>query len=341
MGLAVESNKLNSFQYGVGVVGDRLASAEGINKASKLGVSIINLVGKIVGALSEGWQAFSNTLRGVAYFLDVTDLITRIAEWIKGEVIGAWKIASRVFLTVFRVFGLIEFLEKVKLINLRSVVEKLGNVPVIGWIINLPSSLLGLVSFSLSLVHYSIETRKYNLRVTLAENRKIAYEARLQYLREQEDPDDVLQNKYIAAVKEIRNAKAALNIQKWTPEKVEAREGRYYWSQGFANTYSNDTSILRRKIKVTEVELSNAIVKRGKSIVGIVNDIFKVAIIALSLLGLILGGILLATALPMLIFGVAVSAMGLYKCFHEAVARDYMQKLPKDAPESAQLAQLR
>lgn len=331
MGLAVEKKGLNCFQYGVGVFGDRVASSEGINKIAKLGITIISLVGKVLGALSEGWQALSNTLKGVAYFLDVTDIITRIVEWVKGEVVGAWKIASRVFLTVFRVFGLIEFLEKVKLINLRTVVEKLGNVPVLGWIINLPIGLLGVCSYSLSMVHYSLETRKHQLKVNLAENRRIALDARQQAAST--GSTDELKNIYCKAIKEIRSAKLSLGLMKSEEAQIDDENIAMQWDDRNGNDEVNE---LQTRIEESERELSNAVVKRGKSIVSIINDVFKVAIIALSLLGLIFGGLLLATSLPMLIFGVATAAMGLYKCFHEAVAKDYVVKLnPFISPKSA------
>lgn len=308
-------------------IGYVFSTTEGINKAAKFGASIINFISKVFGALADGWYSLSTAFKAVATFLDVTDIVARAVEFAKGEIKGAWKIASRVFLTAFRILCVIDFLEKVKLINLKGVMETLGNVPVLGWIINLPSSLLGLASFSFSLVHNSLQLKADKAKAKLNDNKRIALEARQKALTEKDSAKKaVLESTYTKAVEEVRAAKVALG--KLKPADVAAKK-----VEDIAVQFNNrvDTKkgekTLAVRIENCDIETRNTRISKIKNIVAIINDVIKVTCIALSLLGLLLGGILVASSIPMMALGVVASAMGLYKCFHDKIAKDSVEKL--------------
>lgn len=266
------------------------------------------------------------------------DIFVRITEWIKGEVKGAWKIASRVCLTVFRVFNVISFLEKVKLIDMGPVVSKLSTIPVIGWIVNLPVGLIGIFAFGLGTVNNSIQVAADSARKRIQENIKQALVARRIAINPKADAMDIAiqKNKYEVAHNAIQSDKALLSKLK---DHVDLKRRNYtvldqnqiqaQWNTRSQPNYATDAS-LDKRIKRANLQVNKITVERGKTIVGLINDAIKVAVIALFLIGSIVGGILAATSIFMLSASLAAASIGFYKVFHDKFAKMSVENTKAD-----------
>lgn len=310
--------------------GETLISPEGLNKTAKLGSVTISFVGKILGTIADGWNNFNGVLRSGVEFLDFVDIISRITEWVKGEVKGGWKIASRIFLTAYRVLSVVSFLEKLKLFDLGPTVERLSRIPVIGLLVNIPLNVIGLISFSLSTVHNSIEVHKDNAKLILATNKLAALQLKQQLIS---DPAQQLEDKYVDSILKIRAAKVTLGKLPSVDNSEDAiAQIRQQWQS--RTTGNVDNAKLTKDIKKADLRISVAKTERGRTLLGLINDVLKVAVISLSLVGLAVGGILASTSIPMLVLGLVVAGVGFYKVFHDKYAKMSIESTKKQIKET-------
>jgi len=111
--------------------------ADVASKATKFLRAIITVAGAVFSSIAAGWHDLSSHLgifAGVADFIMITASITDLFDIAAGKITGWMKQAAHTCLAAFRILGTLQFLDKLKLISLGSLLNKVGCVPVLGTI---------------------------------------------------------------------------------------------------------------------------------------------------------------------------------------------------------------
>jgi hypothetical protein len=346
------------FQNGVNTVGKKMLEGDSINKTAKLGVAAISLV-KALYPLHEAWSNLSVALKGCITWLDTFEIVNRVREWLGGEVKGVWKILSRICLTAFQTINIMKFLDYLKFIDMKSITETLGRIPVIGFIVGLPSLILGLGAYMFSLVHNSTKASENSLKAALANAKKEACESKKSVIEELKDKGydkfmvdpsyDTLYKKYLVSKEKVNAAKISLGqkVKDATDQNIKIR-----WDQIFINS-EDRTATSGLKLDVVDAELvnlkgrinhhkaqaHNGSLEKSKAIVSIVSDATKAIFFACGLIGIFTEISLLAFAsLPMLIMGTIAAATGVFKVFYDLRTKVEVPKLPKKPEPEAEPA---
>lgn len=357
------------FQNGVNTVGKKMFEGDSINKTAKLGVATISLV-KALYPLHEAWSNLSTALKGCITWLDTFDIINRVREWLGGEVKGIWKILSRICLTAFQTINIMKFLDYLKFIDMKSITETLGRIPVIGFIVGLPSLILGLGAYLFSLVHSSTKANENGLKATLANAKKEACEIKQSVIEAlqnkgyefmKDESYVTLEKRYHAAKEMIVTAKLGLGHKK-TKDAADKNAKiirdatdqniRIRWDQIFISLEAKGTTSasglavdkakaeladLKGRINHHKAQAYNGSLEKSKAIVSIISDVSKSIFFACGLIGIFTEISFLAFAsLPMLIMGTIAAATGVFKVFYDIRTEIPVPSLPKKPePEAA------
>lgn len=312
-----------------------LIETETINKTAKVGVSTISLAGAFC-AIGSGLKAFKDVLKTCVAWLDVTEVIKRVQEWVSPSARKGWsmlKTMSRISLTVFHTIGAIKFFEEIKLLKpyFSNLTNKLACIPVIGQV---PFLFWGLASYTLSLVDNifvsSNKSKKVDLfaaRREIAEIKKEILSLDAQKIGGGSEIKD-LHDRYKNAVENLQNAKIALGknglhdgplltrIQQITGEMTILVKSRA------SAAIDTAKALQEKRFKHFKAHEYNATLERSKARVGLLNDLFKVALFVGILGSMFLASTVAAAwlspvALPMLVLSLATAAMGVVKVFSD------------------------
>lgn len=311
-----------------------MLEGETVNKTAKLATVSIKLKDAIKPA-SEGWQNLYVALKGCIAWLDVIEIINRIREWVVGEVKGFWKVLSRICLTIAQTINVMNFLDMVKLINFKGMLESMSRVPVLGDIIALPGALLGLGAYLFSMIHNSVKVRRDSAETSKNVAKREACEVKLRALAIMEhspeswDTESVkLEHAYIDARKIIEAAKAKKG-ETVTSASSLANKIKNKWDAFITAAEEGDKAKIRAYnqalIQRHSVKEYNANLDKSKSRLSIIRDVSKVLLYSLGLLGLAVGGLLAVTSIPMLALAAVSAAIGVFKVFYD-------KRRPKEVP---------
>lgn len=145
----------NAIRKGARITAKIAGDAGAASRVTKLTAAIIDFIGNLFIKVSTGLANFRLAIGTFADVVDIFATLRQVNSLIQGKLQTLAEKISVVFLTVFRALFIVKFLEKIKAINLTSFMNTLGRIPVLGLIVHVPLSAVGLASLAFDVAHHT------------------------------------------------------------------------------------------------------------------------------------------------------------------------------------------
>lgn len=340
---------IGTVQSTVNVTSTLLSEVDGLDKTFKCAKSALDLFAATIAPLSEGFIALGNCFKTCSDLMSPFQLFKTVKSWFERKDKNWANTACLVCGTALTALGIGKFLEKVKLFNMSAAVTQIGNIPVIGMIIQVPMGVLALgVSF-----FDIIDTSKELLSETILKPNKADENRKISKLKDFEECENQrtkwkyrLVDFYKKQLIEDKLPEALRHIQPpvnlWTtPGSVKFNRGVTEEAEKVMATKAmaakRDASVEKEKKAVAAKEYTSAAkeyldykfkkwtvitdnnrVEVKKSRLSIISNISKIALISLGMIGSYFAiAAFTGTAITMLVLGLVVSSIALGKKIYE------------------------
>lgn len=273
--------------------GRTLFSTDGAVKIIKL----VKEIFKVLAALGvTALDTLSDAVNWFSGYGDMVEAVNRTFQVLTKKADDWAAQISGIFYAAFRILIALKFIDKIKLINLEAITTAIGNVPVLGYVVQVPVDMVGSVSAIFDITHHSMQLH-YKIALEAQEYRH-AYErlnAQDNYFFNSKKDDYSDRESFVKHAKAHIEARIALSKEPSMDEDAINHRVQTQWAKfsKLANVdrsdyYYNDNKkavrqyvaekivFEKRKYEIAEKNaLDNATAKRVRSVVSIAYDTSK------------------------------------------------------------------
>lgn len=304
-----------AIQSGVAVTSTILNEVDGLDKVFKCAKSALDLLAACFSPLSEGLVDLGNCFKTCTDIMSPFQLFKVVKEWFDVPNKNWAGTTTLVCVTALSTIGVGKFLEKMKLFNMTAAVSKIGTIPVLGAIIEVPMGVLALGVSFFNIIDTGIKiTHKVDPRIDDKSNPTINEKSLEGFERSKR-----LYHKWVArkqAFQQNQGAAAGVgfddNVTKaWKKTFQSFEQGAKVDQQG-ARDY------LDFKVRKWKAIMNNSKVENTKSALSIISDISKIVAISLGMVGTYFAvAAFTGATLTMLTLGLVVTGIALGKKIYE------------------------
>ena len=321
------------------VATDVLGEVEGLDKSFKFVKSILDLHTALTPYVSESLEILGTAIKGCSEVMIPFQFFKVIKMWVEVKDKSKAGVAALVNITVLTTLGLTKFLAKLKLFDLAALTQKIGAIPVLGTIIQIPLGVFVIGANGFSLIDTRKNLNKNTTKLQAAQIKFNSWKARCTLWDSNKTETDLK--------KQVESLNDQLTTAYGNPLPADARQQMkldlFVQSCNSVATRSSTTTpttsfnaaraYLEFKFNKHQTNVINLKVERSKFKFSILANITIIAVSILGLVGTTFGiAALAATSTPMLVLGVIVATVAIGKIIY-----DKSHKTQKVAPKLKEL----
>lgn len=310
-----------------------LSDVDGLDKAFKCARNALDLHIALHPSTHASLAILTEALKGCSEVMLPFQFFKIIQAWCEIKKKSWAGIASLVNGTALTTIGLVKFLAKIKIFDLAVLTSKIGAVPVLGTLLQMPLGVLVIGATGFNLIDTKI---KLNKNATLLQSSRGKLRPWIGRCRQWSQHAGISTEKELTTHLQASWVKPGGTL---TPEQQEKLKmliascvevtQRLHTTQNSITLSDTAQAYISVKCRKWQTDVGNLKMERSKSVFSMVNDISLIAFTCLGLAAAVLGiAALTASSFPMLILGLVVSSIAIGKKIY-----DTTHKTPHEVPK--------